>query len=336
MSLLRWTLTSVKSIEQDALGRRINKQVFNSGALNTIAPGDYFYYDGHRLIEHSKKITGSPPPPPPPGGTTSKLVLGAENAPPSKYPSVSVAGVPSQPSPDADPSRDGEGAVPGRRGVALVPVGAVRPSDASLAPADEIDGEGTADTAVAHIVPGTGTTDSGLDRKDAVRMNAGPPPPPPAHYVTWREYVYGPEHVDDLVAEIDTPNALYYPILQDVNHNVVAVVDLSTSAHVEHNFTPYGEWASLNYVVPGGPGVITYPADGNDDLNEAPWTQRGFQGYYYDAEVGFWHARGRPYSGPLGRFVAADPIGTGLALVTLPSYQGMSIGPSAWVRPRSQ
>ncbi len=38
----------------DALGRRINKRVYNSEALNTTGYGDYFYYDGHRVLEHRK------------------------------------------------------------------------------------------------------------------------------------------------------------------------------------------------------------------------------------------------------------------------------------------
>lgn len=34
------TTTTIAKYSYDALGRRINKQVFNSGPLNTIAPGD--------------------------------------------------------------------------------------------------------------------------------------------------------------------------------------------------------------------------------------------------------------------------------------------------------
>ncbi len=42
----------------DALGRRINKRVYNSEALNTTGYGDYFYYDGHRMLEHRKTNAG--------------------------------------------------------------------------------------------------------------------------------------------------------------------------------------------------------------------------------------------------------------------------------------
>ena len=38
----------------DALGRRIHKEVDNSGKLDTSTPGDFFYYDGHRVVEHHK------------------------------------------------------------------------------------------------------------------------------------------------------------------------------------------------------------------------------------------------------------------------------------------
>jgi RHS repeat-associated protein len=35
----------------DALGRRINKKVFNSPGLDTYVDGDFFYYDGNRIVE---------------------------------------------------------------------------------------------------------------------------------------------------------------------------------------------------------------------------------------------------------------------------------------------
>ena len=42
----------ISTYSYDALGRRINKTVANSGALNTAGAGDFFYYDGNRLLEH--------------------------------------------------------------------------------------------------------------------------------------------------------------------------------------------------------------------------------------------------------------------------------------------
>ena len=45
----------IAEYEYDALGRRIRKRVENSGApLDTTGDGDYFYYDGHRVLEHRK------------------------------------------------------------------------------------------------------------------------------------------------------------------------------------------------------------------------------------------------------------------------------------------
>ena len=46
----------------DALGRRVHKQVFKTGALNTDDPGDLFYYDGNRVIDQYRG-----------DGTTSKF-----------------------------------------------------------------------------------------------------------------------------------------------------------------------------------------------------------------------------------------------------------------------
>ncbi|HNQ24830.1 MAG TPA: hypothetical protein PKK06_17250 [Phycisphaerae bacterium] len=45
----------------DALGRRINKVVDNSGGLDTTDDGDFFYYDGNRVIVHQHNpATGDP------------------------------------------------------------------------------------------------------------------------------------------------------------------------------------------------------------------------------------------------------------------------------------
>ena len=46
------TQDEIATYAYDALGRRINKKVSNSGALNTDDAGDFFYYDGNRLLEH--------------------------------------------------------------------------------------------------------------------------------------------------------------------------------------------------------------------------------------------------------------------------------------------
>ena len=46
------TQDEIASYSYDALGRRINKKVGNSGPLNTEDEGDFFYYDGNRLLEH--------------------------------------------------------------------------------------------------------------------------------------------------------------------------------------------------------------------------------------------------------------------------------------------
>ncbi len=44
----------IATYEYDVLGRMIHKTVSASGDLNTTGDGDYFYYDGHRLLEHHK------------------------------------------------------------------------------------------------------------------------------------------------------------------------------------------------------------------------------------------------------------------------------------------
>ncbi len=44
----------IATYDYDVLGRMIHKTVSGSGNLNTTGDGDYFYYDGHRLLEHHK------------------------------------------------------------------------------------------------------------------------------------------------------------------------------------------------------------------------------------------------------------------------------------------
>ena len=48
--------TLIARYSYDALGRRANKQVYNSGSLNTYSTGDKYYYDGDRIVEFHKTI----------------------------------------------------------------------------------------------------------------------------------------------------------------------------------------------------------------------------------------------------------------------------------------
>src|SRR5207244_2699133 len=52
-----------------------------------------------------------------------------------------------------------------------------------------------------------------------------PAPPPPQQTGTWtdREYIYGPDYVDEFVCQIDRYGAAIY-MLQDANYNVVALL----------------------------------------------------------------------------------------------------------------
>ncbi len=48
----------VAQYDYDALGRRIRKRADNSGPHNTTGAGDYFFYDGHRVIEQHRPTVG--------------------------------------------------------------------------------------------------------------------------------------------------------------------------------------------------------------------------------------------------------------------------------------
>jgi len=77
----------------------------------------------------------------------------------------------------------------------------------------------------------------------------------------------------------------------------VAAMTNSTGAVVErYRYDAYGKRTVTN-------------AGGTPIAASTIGQQRGFTGYYLDAETGLYHARARPYSPTLGRFIGRDPIG---------------------------
>ncbi|MCC7389025.1 MAG: hypothetical protein IT431_09680 [Phycisphaerales bacterium] len=132
-------------------------------------------------------------------------------------------------------------------------------------------------------------------------------PTPGGSYVTYtdREYVWGPEYVDECLWQVDRTGAAAF-VLQDANFNVVALLDYAGSVLKQYDYDPYGE-------------VIA-----SDSLGSYAHNRIGFQGLPVDrfdvdapsAELAVGadtlsYARNRDYRPDLGRWVQRDSVLTG-------------------------
>ncbi len=128
---------------------------------------------------------------------------------------------------------------------------------------------------------------------------------------TWseREYVYTPGFADEFVCQIDGYNRLAY-VLQDANFNVMALVADDGSTIKQYTWAPYGEllssetYGNFGFSRIGHQGLLWDRFDANI-LTSA--LEPGVKGLYQN--------RNRTYSPYLGRFMQADPNGTGSPLV---------------------
>jgi RHS repeat-associated protein len=153
-------------------------------------------------------------------------------------------------------------------------------------------------------------------------------PPAPATAWTDRQYVYGPDYVDEFVAQIDKgdtqhPTGRLFYMLQDANYNVVALVGLvgGTWQVVEqYTYEPYGAVVAVDDLVPGS----------------HPVNRVGHQGLFYEhldggwglqpGSIGLYYNRNRWYSPALGRFISRDPNETALpTLAFAMNAQALSI-----------
>ena len=144
-------------------------------------------------------------------------------------------------------------------------------------------------------------------------------PPPPAYTTVWtdREYVYGPDYVDELVCQIDRTGAVMYAI-QDANYNLMALTDASGAMLEQYTYDPYGTLRVAE----------TYPI--THAVNRI-----GHQGLFYDRldgtmddpslepnAVGLYYNRNRSYAPHLGRFMQRDPNATAIPVLIALSFNG--------------
>jgi RHS repeat-associated protein len=116
-----------------------------------------------------------------------------------------------------------------------------------------------------------------------------------------RQFVWGLRYVDDLVLrERDTDDAgvldesLY--ALQDDNWNVTAIIDATGDVQERYAYSPFGAPVFLS-------GTFGSRAESSFD-----WKYL-FTGRRFDAEIGLYDFRQRPFASLLGVFISRDPLG---------------------------
>jgi uncharacterized protein RhaS with RHS repeats/predicted GIY-YIG superfamily endonuclease len=191
-------------------------------------------------------------------------------------------------------------------------------------------------------VPDADTDNDGVEIKDDPGSGGDDPTPPPPQVITWtdREYIWGPDNVDELVAQI-TPSsstggpstyssdyALY--ALTQTNGTISGLIDSAGVVKAQYTFDPYGEVLAAE-VASGMPrnriGHQGLFFDRLDAATAAEQLGRGYAGVYYN--------RNRTYLPGLGRFLQRDPNGTAQRCPEFAtSLGGAASSPNATFNPR--
>ncbi|MHC4445532.1 MAG: RHS repeat-associated core domain-containing protein [Planctomycetota bacterium] len=148
----------------------------------------------------------------------------------------------------------------------------------------------------------------------------------PAATWTEREYVYGPDYVDEYILQVDDPytdpaedeKQIIY-MLQDANYNVVALLDTDGNVLAQYTYEPYGTRVFADE-------YFDHDSDQNPDLQEDQVV--GHQGLFFyrlnfgqsslhPDTTGLYYNRNRWYNPQLGRFMQRDPNETGIILSAL-------------------
>ena len=107
-----------------------------------------------------------------------------------------------------------------------------------------------------------------------------------------RGYVYA-SYVDEPLMMVTGSGSKHY-FHQNHLYSIAAMTDTAGAVVERYRYDAYGKRA-----VTAPPGTPTTPS--------AIGQQRGFTGYYQDAETGQYYARARMYSSGMGRFLSRDP-----------------------------
>jgi RHS repeat-associated protein len=150
-----------------------------------------------------------------------------------------------------------------------------------------------------------------VNRDPLPQAGIGGNPEPQGSYVTYadREYVWGPDYVDECLWQVDRPGATAF-VLQDANYNVVALVDPQGAVLAQYDYDPYGQPIAADNLGAFGHNRIGHQglfADRFDADAPAADLAVGAELLYY--------ARNRDYQPRVGRWVQRDPNASGQPLV---------------------
>ncbi len=162
---------------------------------------------------------------------------------------------------------------------------------------------------------------------------AVPPAEPTAGYTLERDYIYGPDYVDEFVAHVDTQGYPHY-VLQDAEYNVVALTGVSSGGggggggpgggssapliELQYAYEAYGKVIEMDEII-GTDNRAGHHGLFFDRFNSsygAPFIKRN--------SIGLYDARNRSYDQTLGRFLQRDLNETGMTLITAAAMNGRS------------
>jgi len=112
-----------------------------------------------------------------------------------------------------------------------------------------------------------------------------------------KEYVYGSNGVDDVIASLENNTLTYYH--KNQLGSIVALSDATGNIIEQYRYDVFGK-PYIRDIATNTWKEFTSSLVGNDRL---------FTGREYNAEVNLYYYRARHYDATLGRFISRDPIG---------------------------
>ncbi len=134
---------------------------------------------------------------------------------------------------------------------------------------------------------------------------------PGGGYTTYteREYVWGPDYVDECLWQVTKPGGVLH-VLQDASKDVVALLDEAGAVARQYSYDPYGQVQFEDVFGTPAHSRLGHHGLFFDRLDaDAPAVELGV------GARGLYHNRNRTYDPRTGRFTTSDPNGTGVALL---------------------
>ncbi len=131
-----------------------------------------------------------------------------------------------------------------------------------------------------------------------------------------REYVYGPDYVDEFVAQVKPDaagDAIAY-VVQDANYNVVGLFDENGAVKTQYTYTPYGAIAAVDDFGLSFDNRIAHQGLFFDRYDTAPFAAPSLVPFTQNPK-GHYDNRNRRYDPSLGRFTQRDPNKTAIPLL---------------------